>query len=144
MPCLLGLPPLLLLDGRFVVRAHADPVLLGVVALGGLYGAWLLSLLLPSTEPPLTYAVPVYALIILAMGISAAVRARLAPVGRATRLTALFGALLFIASDSILGIDKFHARIPHGHVWVMATYYSGQALLTFSAAVEGGPKSKSS
>lgn len=43
----------------------------------------------------------------------------------------LFGAILFISSDSILAINKFHALIPHASFWIMVTYLSAQFCITF-------------
>ncbi len=40
------------------------------------------------------------------------------------------GALLFIASDSILAINKFLNAVPYSHILVMGTYASAQYLIT--------------
>lgn len=39
------------------------------------------------------------------------------------------GATVFVASDSILARNRFVAPLPHGHLWVMITYFTGQALI---------------
>lgn len=39
------------------------------------------------------------------------------------------GALLFVASDSILAINKFKSPIPHAGFWVMVTYLLAQYLI---------------
>lgn len=36
------------------------------------------------------------------------------------------GALLFVASDSMIAWDMFVRRIPRGHLWVMVTYHLAQ------------------
>lgn len=38
----------------------------------------------------------------------------------------IFGALLFVCSDSLLAINKFRSPLPHGGLWVMATYILAQ------------------
>jgi uncharacterized membrane protein YhhN len=42
----------------------------------------------------------------------------------------LFGAILFVISDSILAINKFHYPIPLNSFWIMATYLSAQFFIT--------------
>lgn len=39
------------------------------------------------------------------------------------------GALVFVASDTLLARDRFVRPIPHGHLAVMVTYFTGQALI---------------
>lgn len=39
------------------------------------------------------------------------------------------GATIFVASDTILARNRFVAPIPRGHLWVMITYFTGQALI---------------
>ena len=40
------------------------------------------------------------------------------------------GALLFVASDSILALNKFHETIAHNHIWIMLTYALAQYCIT--------------
>ena len=40
-----------------------------------------------------------------------------------------FGALLFMASDSLLAVNKFMMPIYHAHIWIMLTYISAQFLI---------------
>jgi len=42
----------------------------------------------------------------------------------------LFGAILFVSSDSILAINKFHTSIPLASFWIMVTYLSAQFCIT--------------
>ncbi len=42
------------------------------------------------------------------------------------RLAALSGALLFAASDLLIGLDRFRAPIPHGKVAILTLYWLGQ------------------
>lgn len=39
------------------------------------------------------------------------------------------GAAIFVASDSILSVDRFVRPLPRGHLMVMVTYHLGQALI---------------
>ena len=43
----------------------------------------------------------------------------------------LIGAILFVSSDSILAINKFHTSIPLASFWIMVTYLSAQFCITF-------------
>jgi uncharacterized membrane protein YhhN len=47
-------------------------------------------------------------------------------------LLAMAGALLFIASDSILALDKFRASIPQRDLLIMSTYYGALLLIAWS------------
>jgi uncharacterized membrane protein YhhN len=42
------------------------------------------------------------------------------------------GALLFLLSDAILGWNRFAAPVPSAQVWIMVSYWMGQALLALS------------
>lgn len=46
------------------------------------------------------------------------------------------GALLFYLSDAILAANKFRfgGQLPHGRLWNLSTYYSGQLLIALSAS----------
>jgi uncharacterized membrane protein YhhN len=77
---------------------------------------------------PLRGPVIVYALAICTMMWRAA-----ATVGRPGGWTALAGAVLFAASDTLLALDRFHRPIPNARVSIMALYWSGQLLISLSA-----------
>ena len=47
---------------------------------------------------------------------------------------AIVGAVLFYASDGILGWNKFVEPVPHGRVAVMTTYHLGQIGLVLALA----------
>jgi uncharacterized membrane protein YhhN len=49
---------------------------------------------------------------------------------------AAVGALLFVASDSLLALDRFRARYRWSRAWVLATYWVAQGLIAVS--VRGG------
>jgi uncharacterized membrane protein YhhN len=94
-----------------------------------LYVAVLLYLLLPHTG---AVRVPVilYAVVLMAMGWQAA--ALWWAVRDTAALLAMAGALLFIASDSILALDKFRAPIPQRDLLIMSTYYGALLLIAWS------------
>ncbi len=71
---------------------------------------------------PMLVPVLVYALVLAGMGISAL----LADLG--TPLAA-FGALSFIASDTMLALNKFHASFPGHEPLIWITYYLAQLLI---------------
>jgi len=71
--------------------------------------------------------VMVYALVLVVMTLNALLR-----LGKTTQPSfwmVFIGALLFMASDSLLAINKFLVPIPHGSIWVMTTYISAQYLI---------------
>ena len=94
-----------------------------------LYVAVLLYLLLPHTG---AVRVPVilYAVVLMAMGWQAA--ALWWAVRDTAALLAMAGALLFIASDSILALDRFRAPIPQRDLLIMSTYYGALLLIAWS------------
>ena len=77
---------------------------------------------------PMRVPVLVYAVAICAMMWRAA-----ATVGLPGGWTAVAGAVLFAASDTLLALDRFHRPIPHVRVSIMALYWAGQALIALSA-----------
>lgn len=95
-----------------------------------LYGAIMVRQLWPHVEHSLRVPVVVYMGVILVMGWQAA------EFWLARRddgaLLALMGALLFVASDSVLAWDKFRRKLALGPVLVMVTYYAAQWLLALS------------
>jgi uncharacterized membrane protein YhhN len=46
----------------------------------------------------------------------------------------MFGALLFVASDSILAINKFYLPFEFAGIFIMLTYGLAQLLITIGAA----------
>jgi uncharacterized membrane protein YhhN len=102
-------------------RAH-DPFLrkLLVAVLAG-WAAFLISLLLRHLDGALATAVPIYGAALLAL-------AATTTLARVDRWTVL-GAVLFVASDSILAIDAFVAPIPWRDLGVWPTYAAAQVLL---------------
>ena len=93
------------------------------------YVTVLLYLLLPHTG---AVRVPVilYAVVLMAMGWQAA--ALWWAMRDTAALLAMAGALLFIASDSILALDRFRAPVPQRDLLVMSTYYGALLLIAWS------------
>jgi uncharacterized membrane protein YhhN len=94
-----------------------------------LYGVALLYLLW-SHVGDLRLPVLIYALVLLAMGWQAT--ELWWEMRDLAALLAMLGAILFVASDSILALDKFRAPIPHRDVLIMSTYYGALLLITWS------------
>lgn len=84
------------------------------------YGVGLVMFLWPGLDAVLQVAVPVYAAVLLAMSISAL---------NLSRGLLFAGALCFVASDSLLAINAFHAPFPGAPVWILSTYWAAQGLL---------------
>lgn len=54
-------------------------------------------------------------------------------ISNRSKLYAVIGAALFVASDSLIAIDKFSSPIENVKTYVMVTYYLGQAFIGASA-----------
>lgn len=116
-------------DSRFAVRPLAW--LACLFAASGL-----LWLLWPGLVPALQVPVIVYALVLATMTGQS--------LGRAWQHTeqhdalaiparrAALGALLFMASDSLLAWDRFHAALPLGSLWILGSYYPAIGLIAWS------------
>ncbi|MFJ5766212.1 lysoplasmalogenase [Lysinibacillus sp. NPDC093210] len=90
---------------------------------GVLMAGWIATTVFKSGETILTFAVLAYISIILTMGWTAI---------RTGSALAIIGAILFIASDSYLAINKFVMPLPFSHEVIMITYYSAQILIALS------------
>ena len=111
-------------DSRFAVKP------LPFVLLGGT-GTALMLVLWAGIPPALRLPVLVYAGVLLAMAAQAASRA----LDRRTPLAvaAAIGAILFVASDSLLALKRFGYPIPASRVLVLAPYFVAQWLIALSA-----------
>jgi uncharacterized membrane protein YhhN len=74
--------------------------------------------------------VMIYMLAILMMGWTAA--SRLIMTGQRGSMLAFTGALLFIASDSMLAIDRFKGRFKGAQAYILTTYFAAQWLIALS------------
>jgi len=73
----------------------------------------------------------IYVAVITTMGVFAALRA---PESK----LALYGAVSFIISDSLIAIDKFAAAVPAAGYLIMITYYSALFLIAYGCARDDG------
>ncbi len=96
-----------------------------------IYGVFLLGKLLPHTGK-MTIPVVIYAGILLFLLWQAGGQAAEFRI-HSTRL-ALAGTLLFVASDSILAVNRFASPVKNARSWIMATYFSAQILLALSVS----------
>lgn len=102
-------------------------------AYGVIMGAWIAGTVFTSGETVLAVAVLAYIFVIFMMGWTSI---------RTGSTLALIGALLFIASDSYLAINKFVMPLPYSHVVIMLTYYSAQLLIALSILQYSESRSK--
>ncbi|XP_056455253.1 lysoplasmalogenase-like protein TMEM86A [Gadus chalcogrammus] len=92
------------------------------------------ALLYPYLSGPFTYLVAVYVALIGFMGWRAIAGVRLTDdLWTWTRLSACLGAVLFMASDLTIAVNKFCFPVPHSRAIIMATYYAAQMLIALSA-----------
>lgn len=99
---------------------------LGLVIVG-IYLFGMLSLLYPSLGD-LKIPVTVYAITISTM-LLMAIKGYF-NWSKPSNLTVLLGALIFVSSDSILAINKFHSELPKSGFLIMITYIVAQFLIT--------------
>ncbi|MGN7477047.1 lysoplasmalogenase [Solibacillus silvestris] len=94
-----------------------------------LYGAimmfWIAGSLVQKGDIVLAIAVAAYIVVILMMGWTSF---------RTGSSFAIIGAMLFIASDSILAINRFMLDVAYSHELIMFTYYAAQFFLMLSIA----------
>ena len=97
------------------------PVIVAIaVLLAAVYGVAMMWIFPRVKDAFISYGIAVYAVLLLAMCFSAS---------RHRSVCLILGALLFVASDFILGVHLFVERIPHAHQSIMVPYYLGQLLL---------------
>ena len=77
-------------------------------------------------------AVVAYVLVIVAMAWRTAVRVQSPAVPSPSGAAALAGACLFLASDSVLAVDRFRRPFRLAQPITFATYWAAQALIAFS------------
>lgn len=88
-----------------------------------IYGIGLMYILWP-TLGDLKIPVSVYALLIITMVMGAIYRNN--RTNKESFNQVVFGAILFILSDSLIAIDKFYAPMENARVWIMGTYILAQ------------------
>jgi uncharacterized membrane protein YhhN len=72
----------------------------------------------------------VYSCVIMIMAFQAANRWLTAE--NTSSLLALVGAYLFVASDSVLAVERFRGRFRSAQFWVLSTYFAAQWLIALS------------
>ena len=110
-------------------QSASDPVATGPLGVYGLYGVFMMRLLWPSLHR-LKLPVILYMIALLTMGVLATTR-YLATPNDGTTLAAL-GALLFVASDSVLAIDRFRHAFASAQFFILSTYFLAQWCLAMS------------
>lgn len=110
---------LLYIAAMLVLGVHLEGLLVGVLlmAVVGLLVARRIVLGARATAPVLTGPVTAYVVVLSVMVVVA--------IGTG-RPAAIVGALLFAASDSVLGWTRFVVDLPRGRVIVMVTYHLAQ------------------
>ena len=106
---------------------NASSIFWVVLILLMLYGL-VLFLQIKENLGELLIPVIVYVSAILLMAITAFRRKKM--VNSESFKLVFIGALFFIASDSILAINKFLSAVPYSHILVMGTYATAQFLIT--------------
>lgn len=102
-----------------------------VAAACAVYGGLMLWILSPRLEQ-MKLAVAIYMLVILTMAWRALNRWA-ANRGRREALAAA-GAILFVASDSMIAINRFRGRFQLAELLILATYFAAQWLIALSVA----------
>lgn len=97
----------------------------GVVIAGVLGAALAVAILSSVNDPRLRLGVTAYTVVIFAMLVTA--------IGSANPVAAT-GAVLFVASDTVLGWNRFIGGLPWARIFIMVTYHIGQALIVLSLA----------
>lgn len=108
------------------------PVLFGLAYVAyGCVMLWFLSPHLGDTKLP----VSIYLIVILSMAWQAA--SRWATTRNLQTELAAFGAMLFVASDSMIAINRFYGRFRLADLLILASYFVAQWLIALSVQVSG-------
>ena len=91
------------------------------------YVAGILVLLFPGLEGMMKPVITIYAISLMGMSMMALNRS--GRVGVLSFKLVFFGSLLFLISDSMIAINKFHSAIPLAGFLIMITYISAQYLI---------------
>jgi uncharacterized membrane protein YhhN len=143
----------LLGSGAFLL-GHVSYILDYSLAFGNItdFPLWRLVLYLPVLLIFLLYALPringkmkgkekpvtmVYGAILLLMALATLFRLPVADILDPRFLYVWLGALLFVLSDAILAVDRFHKRISRAMVWIMSSYAIGQFFIVYGLILLG-------
>jgi uncharacterized membrane protein YhhN len=117
------------------IAAFSQPLRFGArPAVFGLYAVIavaILSTLWGGVPPGLRVPVLAYVVCLASMAAQAAAWWRHAPALPEARFAAL-GGMLFMASDSLLAINKFATPLPASALWILATYWAAQMCIARS------------
>ncbi|CAM4413740.1 lysoplasmalogenase [Stenotrophomonas pavanii] len=114
----------------------AAAVLLGAFAVLNVMGLW------PHLPVPMRVPVLAYVLVLASMAVLALARQWRSPKPAAVEASsarrAAAGALLFVASDSLLAWDRFAGGLPLASLLVLSTYYGAQYAIARSVKQQKG------
>ena len=99
---------------------------LPILSILSVYGIFFF-ILLSNSLGNLLIPVSIYIIVILTMVLFAYLRK--GRVIRKSFLLVFLGALLFLSSDSLLAINKFHTPLAFPNIWIMTTYAYAQLLI---------------
>ena len=105
----------------------------GMLAVGGLMYAVLL------TGLPAALHLPVAAYVVAIAAMATQALGRAAILGTVSARRVAWGAVAFMCSDALLGINRFVQPLPLSAVWVLSTYYVAQALIVFNVLPPSAP-----
>lgn len=91
-----------------------------------LFATALFKFLIPSAGD---FAIPVFVYGVVISIMAGTARLREGNTSQESYKWAMYGAALFLISDSLLAIDKFYEAIPLSGLWIMSTYLAAQLLL---------------
>ena len=103
-------------------RGSQKPTIIQIIGLTVFTGV--MSFILLPHLGEMQMAVMAYMFIILLMMVTALMRK--GSINKLSYSLVITGALLFLASDSILAINKFAFKIPYASIWIMLTYAFAQ------------------
>ncbi|XP_017778608.1 PREDICTED: lysoplasmalogenase-like protein TMEM86A isoform X2 [Nicrophorus vespilloides] len=101
-----------------------------ITALGCLY-------LMPGLTGILIPGVPIYSIILNTMMWRAVSRMNNGKPITSTKILTAIGAVCFVVSDLIIGLDRFKFKIPYDQELIMSTYYVAQFGIALSILDEG-------
>jgi len=104
-----------------------------IPALG--FGGFMWAILVGTGRAPEVLRAPItaYAIVISSMLGRAIGRAFVAPKDRASRVLCV-GAIFFVISDSLIGVNRWVYPLPLGRACILATYYIGQFWIFLGSA----------
>uniref|UniRef100_A0A1A9WB56 lysoplasmalogenase n=1 Tax=Glossina brevipalpis TaxID=37001 RepID=A0A1A9WB56_9MUSC len=121
----------------FYIRSFGwTPLKMWIGAIGYLAGAAIISIIYDKLDKVLKIGIPIYSLLLETMCWRSL--ARIYQEGSFFNICCGIGGLLFLISDSLIGLNMFLLAAPSVgvQVWIMITYYLAQLGITLSTANE--------